>query len=402
MGITIGGGNTDIDSIHKNLPNEISAIPSKALPSGTDLLLIEDSGAGNAKKKILISSLPGVSTEFSDSTFRVLSSGDVTKELELNVSNVTSGNTRTLTVPNYNGTILAAPSSSMQWVNTESRLIVGTELTSRSEAKLSSLSSNTNTGSESGYFSSIMTLTSNGNSFSKGITASAAVIVPTGVTNTGSSGYAVAGGFSAYRSLGSDAGHLDRIVGIQVSTGGFNFEACDTDEAIGIEISSIYLSGTFGNTAELKIVNPLMGATVTGTASAIVSEHVGPSKLTGALALGTQTDPDALLQVEGTLSLGALVELTISSGAVTITKAFHSIDTESDAATDDLGTINGGFPGMILIISAQNDSRTVVVKDGTGNLSLSGDFTMDHSGDTLMLVKTSGNWREISRSDNSA
>ena len=95
-------------------------------------------------------------------------------------------------------------------------------------------------------------------------------------------------------------------------------------------------------------------------------------------------------------------ELTISAGAITISNPYHRIDTEADAATDDLSTINGGADGDILVLSAVIDSRTVVVKDGGGNLRLSGDMTLDNSTDTITLMKRSTVWIEMSRSDNGA
>lgn len=61
-------------------------------------------------------------------------------------------------------------------------------------------------------------------------------------------------------------------------------------------------------------------------------------------------------------------ELTISSGAVTITGANHTIDTESDAATDDLDTISGGVDGAIITIQAENSARATTVKHNTGNI----------------------------------
>lgn len=102
-----------------------------------------------------------------------------------------------------------------------------------------------------------------------------------------------------------------------------------------------------------------------------------------------------------TVNLGTS-ELTIASGAVTVTKTLHTIDTEGDASTDDLDTINGGTAGDILIISAADDARTVVAKDGTGNLKLAGDFSMDNGADMLMLIYIGGAWQEISRSDNAS
>lgn len=106
--------------------------------------------------------------------------------------------------------------------------------------------------------------------------------------------------------------------------------------------------------------------------------------------------------LNGLLNLGSGSELTISSGAVTIVQSFHSVDTESDASTDDLDTINGGRDGDVLVLSAANSARTVVVKDGTGNLKLGGDFSLDNAEDTISLIKSGSNWLETSRSDNGA
>jgi len=96
-------------------------------------------------------------------------------------------------------------------------------------------------------------------------------------------------------------------------------------------------------------------------------------------------------------------ELTIASGVVTADQTFHSIDTQADASADDLDTINGGGDGDIIIIKAEHADRTIVVKDGTGNLQTAGDFSMDNSTDTMMLINSGGStWLELSRSNNGA
>lgn len=95
-------------------------------------------------------------------------------------------------------------------------------------------------------------------------------------------------------------------------------------------------------------------------------------------------------------------ELTIASGVVAATRSFHTIDTESDGASDDLDTINGGTDGDILVIRAVHTDRTVVAKDGTGNLYLEGDCTLDSSSDTLTLIYDGdlAKWVELARSNN--
>ena len=93
-------------------------------------------------------------------------------------------------------------------------------------------------------------------------------------------------------------------------------------------------------------------------------------------------------------------QLTISSATITVTASYHSVDTEGDAASDDLETINGGGIGQLLILRANNTARTVVAKDGVGNMYLSGDCTLDSTEDTLFLMYHGTNWVEISCSDN--
>jgi hypothetical protein len=49
----------DIDAIHDNAANEISAITEKTTPANDDLFVIEDSEASYVKKRLKISNLPG-------------------------------------------------------------------------------------------------------------------------------------------------------------------------------------------------------------------------------------------------------------------------------------------------------------------------------------------------------
>lgn len=95
-------------------------------------------------------------------------------------------------------------------------------------------------------------------------------------------------------------------------------------------------------------------------------------------------------------------EVTIASGVITATLDWHWVDTEADAATDDLDTINGGVDGRIIVLYASNSSRDVVVKDATGNLQLAGDFTMTNTNDSITLHFRNSAWVELSRSDNNA
>jgi len=53
-----GGGGTDTNAIHDNVASEISAVTTKAIPTGGDYILIEDSADSNNKKKITVGTLP--------------------------------------------------------------------------------------------------------------------------------------------------------------------------------------------------------------------------------------------------------------------------------------------------------------------------------------------------------
>ncbi|MCB1343644.1 MAG: hypothetical protein KDK24_21760 [Pseudooceanicola sp.] len=94
-------------------------------------------------------------------------------------------------------------------------------------------------------------------------------------------------------------------------------------------------------------------------------------------------------------------EVTIASGAISISRGSHPVDTEANASSDDLDTISvDGIPnGKRLTIYPADGARTIVAKDGTGNLLLAGDFTMDNKNDVLTLIKRGTDWVEVSRAD---
>lgn len=132
------------------------------------------------------------------------------------------------------------------------------------------------------------------------------------------------------------------------------------------------------------------------------------------LALGVTLDPilgtdtgyrtkinsnDAALNAGKEERFAAATELTIASGAITVTARYHDIDTESDAASDDLDTISGGVMGTsdTIIIRPESDARTVVVKHGTGNIVLKGgtDVTLDDIEDHIELFWDGTQWVDI-------
>ena len=153
----------------------------------------------------------------------------------------------------------------------------------------------------------------------------------------------------------------------------------DYDAITDYDVSGI-AKGSDGNLYQAKIAN--------GPTSSIVNP-VGD--VTGTWQLAFQ-------------SLGKGAELTIAGGIITVTNAYHDVDTEASAATDDLDTINGGIDGMRVVLRANNNGRTVVVKDATGNINCAGDFSLNNVQDTIELIYDSSfsSWQELSRSDNGA
>jgi len=102
--------------------------------------------------------------------------------------------------------------------------------------------------------------------------------------------------------------------------------------------------------------------------------------------------------MNGIVTHGQGAELTIASGAITITHSFHRVDTEGDAPADDLFTINGGSAGIRLTLMSSNGARDVTIKDGGGgNLRILGDFILNGVRATMELMFDGSVWVEISR-----
>lgn len=107
------------------------------------------------------------------------------------------------------------------------------------------------------------------------------------------------------------------------------------------------------------------------------------------------------------LTTVAASRFIISSGAISVDLRYSSmlVDTEGNASTDDLDTINNGTNGKIIIISPFA-SRDVVVKHNTGNIRLKDglDVTLTGSNDSMMLYynSNSGNWHEIGHNGTSS
>lgn len=131
-------------------------------------------------------------------------------------------------------------------------------------------------------------------------------------------------------------------------------------------------------TAVVDGVDQVVAANINGVYTAVeaIQTELGTDPA------GSLTDVKTRLAVSltaaGYLAFQAATGLTISSGAITVSRNVHTIDTEGGGASDDLDTINGGATGFVLFLRTTNSARDVVVKHGTGNITCAegADFTL--------------------------
>ena len=88
------------------------------------------------------------------------------------------------------------------------------------------------------------------------------------------------------------------------------------------------------------------------------------------------------------INFKAATELTIATGAITVVQSLHTVDTEADAASDNLDDITMA-EGDVVYLQAADAARTVVVRNlggGTGNIRTldGGDISLD---DTVKVVQ---------------
>lgn len=109
------------------------------------------------------------------------------------------------------------------------------------------------------------------------------------------------------------------------------------------------------------------------------------------------------------MNVGTPGSLIIATGAVAITKPYHTIVVENGTGSgaDILATATGGANGDPLILKASttgtNDEVTVQNGSGANTFSLAGgmDFVLDHVNDRIELLHDGTQWVEQSRSSNS-
>lgn len=151
-----------------------------------------------------------------------------------------------------------------------------------------------------------------------------------------------------------------------------------------------------------------------GTANAVSrDDHVHPLPIASQAEAEAGTDNTKVMtplrtkQAVDELAHGwPASEVTIASGAITPTGVSHTVDTESDAASDDLDTVTttNMTDGDLLLLTAENVARVVTVKHGTDNIDLANDedFELDDAQKAILLQLRSSTLYEVLRTPGSS
>ena len=109
----------------------------------------------------------------------------------------------------------------------------------------------------------------------------------------------------------------------------------------------------------------------------VTSTKLSFNPSTGSLSLsGTLNMNDNFINSIKRINLTDPTELTIAAGVITVTQGYHTVDTQGDAPSDDLDTINGGTIGDLLVLSGANDAREVQLTDA-GNIRFQVDSAVE-------------------------
>lgn len=191
---------------------------------------------------------------------------------------------------------------------------------------------------------------------------------------------------------------------------------------------AIVTSGISATQVNAQVINDFSGTSFTDTnwnieRSFIAVTGANPNLATSSFVLlgSTGNNPIASGQEYTNITIGSIdavktvtdvlatprspATATIAAGVISATGvSYLRIDTEASAATDDVDTINGGIDGQRLLVRAVSIARTVVLKNGTGNIICGSDITLDNSADNAEIQYDSSlaKWFLISFSNNGA
>jgi hypothetical protein len=191
-------------------------------------------------------------------------------------------------------------------------------------------------------------------------------------------------------------------------------------------ISAAATDGIISYSSDISIVSSLdLGSSITG--NALSCKHMGnifvEATVTGSVPTLAKVNPGYVYISQQSAPLGVTVTgdrhvalagridehyvtdgttdfqnvTAASNGSVELTN--RTIRLNANSAGQTINTLTGGQEGTRVTIRRGDDNFTL--EDGTGNLQLDGNFSMDDPFDTIRLVQDGvGNWLELSRSNN--
>ena len=152
--------------------------------------------------------------------------------------------------------------------------------------------------------------------------------------------------------------------------------------------------------ADVAAGRVIVGNNVVSGVQAFGAIHASSGSIDGVPIGSSDAEPGTFTFI----GVDGVTELTISGGSITPTRSYHSVDTEADAASDNLDTIVAPTASTFLILRPADGARTVNVRAGVDNIFLENGatFAMDNTSDRLFLMSEGPNWYEVTRSDNGA
>ena len=89
-----------------------------------------------------------------------------------------------------------------------------------------------------------------------------------------------------------------------------------------------------------------------------------------------------------------VIQETISSGVLAYQSYYMSVMGEG-GVNDDIDTISGGEDGYMLFLFPASAGVNITLKNGTGNLDIGGNISMNQAGDIVLLRKVGSSWKLV-------
>lgn len=101
-----------------------------------------------------------------------------------------------------------------------------------------------------------------------------------------------------------------------------------------------------------------------------------------------------------TLKLGQGLNLVLdSSGVISVTHGYHTVDTYEGASVDYIEGIGGGDIGDIVVLQPESSARAIVVRHKAG-LRIGSEFVMSNAVAKITLFKASTGWTALAKEAN--